>query len=147
MIYFFTGNPNTGKSTLGKLLTDFLKTERRNWRKSVFHIDENHITDIFPIQFDNPTHLTNYVLSIAKFIHLNECDVVVSSVSPDRLMRELFKSEINGGIVEIYLTRKDTSFDGYEPPLKNFIEVNTTKSSPTQSFSFIITELKRMGVL
>ena len=39
MIYFFTGKPNSGKTTLGKMSAEFLKTERRNWRKPVFYID------------------------------------------------------------------------------------------------------------
>ena len=39
MIYWFTGQPSSGKTTLGSKLHKFLETEKRNWRKSVFHID------------------------------------------------------------------------------------------------------------
>ena len=39
MIYWFTGQPSMGKTTLGNKLHKFLQTEKRNWRKSVFQID------------------------------------------------------------------------------------------------------------
>jgi tRNA uridine 5-carbamoylmethylation protein Kti12 len=53
MIYFFTGKPNSGKTTLGKMLAEFLKTERRNWRKPVFYIDESDIQLLFPPKTDD----------------------------------------------------------------------------------------------
>ena len=39
MIYWFTGQPGAGKTVLGTKLKEFLQTEKRNWRKDVFHID------------------------------------------------------------------------------------------------------------
>ena len=39
MIYWFTGQPSSGKTTLGTKLHRFLKTEKRNWRRDVFHLD------------------------------------------------------------------------------------------------------------
>ena len=33
MIYWFTGQPSSGKTTLGNKLYKFLKTEKRNWRE------------------------------------------------------------------------------------------------------------------
>ena len=39
MVYWFTGQPGAGKTILGKKLHTFLKTEKRNWRQSVFHLD------------------------------------------------------------------------------------------------------------
>jgi adenylylsulfate kinase-like enzyme len=142
MIYFFTGKSKTGKSTLGKLLADFLRTERRNWRKSVFHIDENSITDIYPFKFRNNIELTNYIISFAKFIHLNDCDVVISSTSYNRESRELFKRELNDLLIEFYLYNiNNTDSNEYEPSTHPHIRIDTTKSTPIQSFSFIITEL------
>ena len=38
-IYWLTGQPAHGKTVLGKLLVELLKTEKRNWRKDVFHVD------------------------------------------------------------------------------------------------------------
>jgi len=36
MIYWFTGQPGSGKTVLATKLKDFLQTEKRNWRKDVF---------------------------------------------------------------------------------------------------------------
>ena len=36
MIYWFTGQPSSGKTTLGHKLYKFLQTEKRNWRKISF---------------------------------------------------------------------------------------------------------------
>ena len=38
MIYWFR-TTSSGKTTLGHKLYKFLQTEKRNWRKSVFHLD------------------------------------------------------------------------------------------------------------
>jgi len=39
MIYWFTGQPGAGKTIQATKLKEFLQTEKRNWRKDVFHID------------------------------------------------------------------------------------------------------------
>ena len=39
MVYWFTGQPGAGKTVLGSKLHEFLKSEKRNWRKDVFHLD------------------------------------------------------------------------------------------------------------
>ena len=46
MIYWFTGQPGAGKTVLGKKLHSFLKTEKRNWRKSVFHVDGDDLREL-----------------------------------------------------------------------------------------------------
>ena len=43
MIYLFTGQPGSGKTTLGKKLQIWLQTDKKNWRKSVFHIDGDQL--------------------------------------------------------------------------------------------------------
>lgn len=39
MIYWFTGQLGSDKTVLGKKLHKFLETEKRNYRKNVFHLD------------------------------------------------------------------------------------------------------------
>ena len=46
MIYWFTGQPGAGKTTLGKKLHSFLKTEKRNWRRDVFHLDGDDLREL-----------------------------------------------------------------------------------------------------
>jgi len=52
MIYWFTGQPGAGKTIQATKLKDLLQTEKRNWRKDVFHIDgddlrEGNIVEIY----------------------------------------------------------------------------------------------------
>jgi tetratricopeptide (TPR) repeat protein len=49
-IYLFTGQPGSGKTTLGKKLQIWLQTDKKNWRKSVFHIDGDQLIELFPNQ-------------------------------------------------------------------------------------------------
>jgi adenylylsulfate kinase-like enzyme len=48
MIYLFTGQPGSGKTTLAKKLQMWLQTDKANWRKSVFHIDGDQLRELFP---------------------------------------------------------------------------------------------------
>ena len=46
MVYWFTGQPWGRKTTLGKKLHSFLKTEKRNWRRDVFHLDGDDLREL-----------------------------------------------------------------------------------------------------
>jgi len=48
MIYLFTGQPGSGKTTLAKKLQMWLQTDKINWRKSVFHIDGDLLRELLP---------------------------------------------------------------------------------------------------
>ena len=85
MIYWFTGQPSAGKTTLGTKLHRFLKTEKRNWRRDVFHIDGDNLREL-TINKDytdkgRETNIRNAQM-MAEYLHGNGCDVVVSLVSP-----------------------------------------------------------------
>ena len=45
-IYWFTGQPAHGKTVLGKKLVELLRTEKRNWRKNVFHLDGDDLREL-----------------------------------------------------------------------------------------------------
>jgi adenylylsulfate kinase-like enzyme len=46
MVYWFTGQPGAGKTVLGSKLHEFLKSEKRNWRKDVFHLDGDDLREL-----------------------------------------------------------------------------------------------------
>ena len=48
MVYWFTGQPGSGKTVLGKKLIEFLKTEKRNWRRTVLkmHLDGDDLREL-----------------------------------------------------------------------------------------------------
>lgn len=140
-IYWFTGQPGVGKDVLGKLLTDFLSTEKRNWRSKVFHIDSKYFDS--SIDFSTQTEMAQ---TISEFIQKSGCDVVVSLVSPSLDSREKFKSKMGDSIQEFYvISNKRENADmvvTYESPKNNFFEIDNSKPNPTNSFNKIIHCLK-----
>jgi adenylylsulfate kinase-like enzyme len=156
MIYWFTGQPAAGKTVLGKKLHKFLQTEKRNWRKSVFHVDGDHLREIYQnkdySEKGRRLNITN-AQALVEYLHICECDVVVSLVAPYLDLREYFKDKFGDDIVEIYVhTTQQRERDhfhvaNYEPPQINFIDVDTTKDSPDNSFSKLINHLTKLNKL
>lgn len=155
-IYWIIGQPASGKTTIGTKLYKFLQTEKRNWRRSVFHIDDNELRKL-----QNNTDYTERgrrknitdAQRLAEFLSDNECDVVVSLVTPYLDIREEFKDKCGSYITEIYLHNSDVrdgmefSVDNFEEPESNFIELNTTKDSVAKTFSKLIVNLTKLEKL
>ncbi len=107
MIYLFTGQPGSGKTTLAKKLQYWLQTDKKNWRKTVFHIDGDQLRELFPNKdYSKEGREKNIqkAFDIAKYLHSNGNDVVISLVSPYREMREQLKSDCK--VQEIYCHTK-----------------------------------------
>jgi adenylylsulfate kinase len=156
MIYWFTGQPGAGKTVLGKKLHKFLETEKRNWRKNVFHLDGDNLRDITNNKDYSEEGRKNNIRTaqtIVEYLHLNRCDVVVSLVAPFIELREELKDKIGPDMVEIFVhtteSRERDHFHvkDYEPPQVNFIDINTTKDSPDISFSKLINHLNKLKKL
>ena len=135
MIYLFTGQPGSGKTTLAKKLQFWLQTEKRNWRKSVFHIDGDQLRELFPntdYSKEGRYKNINKAFDIAKYLQSNDTDVVISLVSPYRELRDRFKSECK--VTEIYCHtkkmrgREDKFALDYEPPIEFFVDLDTSDS-------------------
>ncbi len=133
MIYLFTGQPGSGKTTLAKKLQYWLQTEKRNWRKSVFHIDGDQLRELFPNKdYSKEGREKNIqkAFDIAKYLHSNGNDVVISLVSPYREMREQLKSDCK--VQEIYCHtkkirgREDFFALDYERPTEFYIDLDTS---------------------
>ena len=141
MIYWFTGQPGSGKTVLATKLKDFLQTEKRNWRKDVFLIDFPHHSQLGEAQI------------ISTFLSENNCDVVVAMTDISKKSREEFKVLLGENIVEIYIhsnrkKNKDlTKVAGYEAPTENFFDLDTTSDNSTQSFTKLIHYLKESNKL
>lgn len=136
MIYLFTGQPGSGKTTLAKKLQMWLQTDKKNWRKSVFHIDGDQLRELFPnTDYSKEGRYKNITkaFDIAKYLDASGNDVVISLVSPYRELREKFKSECK--VQEIYCHtkkirgREDKFALDYEPPTEFFIDLDTSDSS------------------
>jgi adenylylsulfate kinase len=77
---------------------------------------------------------------LAKFLHHKGYTVIVSLVSPYRAQREEFKSEMGENLKEVYVhTSQDRGrnhfhVEGYEPPLENYYDCNTTDTTEYNTF-------------
>jgi adenylylsulfate kinase-like enzyme len=144
MIYLFTGQPGSGKTTLAKKLQYWLQTEKKNWRKSVFHIDGDQLRELFPNKdYSKEGRQKNIqkAFDIAKYLHSCGNDVVISLVSPYKEMREELKSECK--VQEIYCHtkkirgREDFFALDYEKPTEFYVDLDTS-ASPDDTFSKLI---------
>ena len=153
MIYWFTGQPGAGKTVLGSKLHEFLKSEKRNWRKDVFHLDGDDLRELTVNKDYTPKgreiNIRNAQM-ITEYTHKNGCDVVVSLVAPPRWLREEFKEKIGlENFQEFYVHCSDPRerdhfhSKNYEAPETEFMDVDTTKDNPLKSFSKIINYLTK----
>lgn len=144
MIYLFTGQPGSGKTTLGKKLQMWLQTDKANWRKSVFHIDGDQLRELFPnTDYSKEGRYKNIqkAFDIAKYLDNAGNDVVISLVSPYKELRDEFKSQCK--VQEIYCHtkkirgREDKFALDYEPPTEFFINLDTSEN-PDDTFKKLI---------
>ena len=144
MIYLFTGQPGSGKTTLAKKLQMWLQTDKKNWRKSVFHIDGDQLRELFPnTDYSKEGRVKNITkaFDIAKYLDNSGNDVVISLVSPYKELREKLKSECK--VQEIYCHtkkmrgREDKFALDYEPPTEYFVDLDTS-DNPDNTFNKLL---------
>jgi adenylylsulfate kinase-like enzyme len=151
-IYWLTGQPAHGKTVLGKLLVELLKTEKRNWRKDVFHVDGDDLRALtINKDYTEQGRINNIRRAqlLAEYLSSKGCDVVVSLVAPYEWLRQEFKERIGlDNFEEFYVhcseERERDHFHSkdYVSPQKDFFDVDTTKDNPKQSFTKIVSYLR-----
>jgi adenylylsulfate kinase len=142
MIIWLTGQPGSGKTTICKRIL---------WDKpGVFHIDGDELRSLFNNQKygrEGREENIKRAQDIAKFIHNQGYDVIVSLVAPYRELRENFKKEMGRNLVEFYVHTTDIRgrehfhTDEYEQPTENFTDINTTNIDVKESLNQIIEKL------
>jgi len=144
MIYWMTGQPGAGKTTLSKLLISYLETKNGN---KVFHIDGDNLRALtLNHDYSRNGRIQNIdgAQKIAHYLHNEGYDVVVSVVSPYEWQRNLLKNKLKSNILEIYVhteserERDHFKTDEYEPPTENFLDIDTTTDTPQLSLEKII---------
>ena len=153
-IYWFTGQPAHGKTVLGKKLVELLQTEKRNWRKDVFHVDGDDLRALtINKDYSEQGRINNIRRAqlLAEYLSSKGCDVVVSLVAPYEWLREELKERIGlDNFQEFYVhcstprERDHFHVKDYETPEVEFIDVDTTKDNPDKSFSKIINHLTKL---
>jgi adenylylsulfate kinase-like enzyme len=143
MIYWFTGQPGAGKTTLAQYMNKHVLTNG-------IHVDGDDIREIFNNKdYTEKGRLKNIELAqhLAHFLHNKGFNVSVSLVSPYREQREQFKQLLGDKLIEVYVYtsnirgREQYHVENYEAPLNNYIDIDTTDKTVEQSIAKIITSL------
>ena len=128
MIFWFTGQPGSGKTTLGRALLEKFD--------SALHVDGDDLRGlVHNVDSSEQGRISNIRMaqSIAMFLDNKEQDVVVSVVAPYRWLREEFKARHKVNEVYLHTTEKRGKekffVENYEPPQENFLDVDTTNVS------------------
>ena len=136
MIYWLTGQPGAGKTSLATWIM-------ASYPNKGVHIDGDDMRNCYQDKdYSKEGRMRNVekAQNIARFLHYKGSTVIVSFVSPYREQREEFKRIMGDDIIEIYVhTTQDRGYgavqlDDYEEPLENYIDCNTTDSSEYQTF-------------
>jgi adenylylsulfate kinase-like enzyme len=145
MIYWFTGQPGAGKTTLVKMLYTHLHPLHPTI------VDGDDIREIFNNKdYSEQGRRKNVELAqhLAHFIHNKGGVALVSLVSPYKDQRDSFKNLIgDNSIREVYVHtteergREQFFVSNYEAPTENFIDLDTTEDSEFQSYKKVIKEL------
>ena len=128
MIYWLTGQPGAGKTTLAKSIMELRYFN--NW----YHIDGDDIRELFNNKdYSKEGRMKNIQLAqhLAQYLHSKGQNVLVSLVSPYKEQRELFKVKLENAIKEVYVHtsevrgREQFFVEDYEPPTENYIDMCT----------------------
>ena len=129
MIYWFTGQPGHGKTTLAKAMLAHLKTQGTE----AFHVDGDDLRALTTnVDYSKEGREENIrrAQMIAQYLQSKGQTVVVSLVAPYRDLREDFKARAEVTEVFVHTSeirgREDKHAKDYEAPISNFIDVDTT---------------------
>jgi adenylylsulfate kinase len=143
MIYWFTGQPGAGKTVLANLL-------KKDKFGRAFRIDGDEMRELFANKdYSIKGRIANIdaAQKISHYLHNQNRIVIVSLVSPYLDQREEFKQILGDDIKEIYIhtsearERDHFHVKGYQPPLENYINIDTTNDTPEQSLKKILDEI------
>lgn len=142
MIYWFIGQPGSGKTTMARELKKYFDA---NKVPSV-HLDGDNLRVIFGGQYKTEHFTKEYRDSntrklqiFVEHIEKQGVNVVVSTVNSDRAIREELKSR-NKRVCEIYVynsgphVREERKYTDFEAPKFNFISIDTNGKSIEESF-------------
>ena len=128
MIYWITGQPGSGKTTLAKSIMEL------RYFSDWYHIDGDDIRELFDNKdYSKEGRMKNVLLAqqLAQYLHSKGKNVLVSLVSPYKEQREFFKEKLGNVIKEVYLYtsevrgREQFFVQDYEPPTENYIDMCT----------------------
>ena len=139
MIFWFTGQPGSGKTTLGKALLEKLE--------DAFHIDGDDLRGLSAnADYSEQGRISNIrtAQSIAMYLDNKDKDVVISVVAPYKWLRDEFKERHKVNEIYLHTTeirgREHFFAENYEAPRKDFLDIDTTDISVEECISKIMKE-------
>ena len=147
MIIWFTGQPNSGKTTLALELVHHLYELRKDVTAII--IDGDSLRKItHNVDYSKDCRRKNVQTAINLAINSDDSNdyTVVALVSPFRDLRELLKNNSKHTVKEIYLhssrLREGKMVEYYEPPLNNYLDIDTDKHTIEESIKLITHYIK-----
>lgn len=146
MIIWFTGQPGSGKSTLAKAVAKTL----RDCARRVVELDGEELRrQTGNTDYSDAGRILNVRTAQRRAVELAAGGfiVVASFVSPHRWLREELKAR--DLVLEVYLhTRRVSNRDhfhvpSYEPPLANYLSLDTLALTVEQCVESIVTALRQ----
>jgi adenylylsulfate kinase len=143
MIYWFTGQPGSGKTVLARYLHSYLKMKP-------FMIDGDEIRALFQNKdYSIKGRIANIdaAQKIAHYLHNQGKDVIVSLVSPYIDQREEFKKVMGFALTEILVRynvaeirrgKEEYHVMDFQKPNNDFIDIDTTTDTPAMSIQKIL---------
>ncbi len=139
MIFWFTGQPGSGKTTLGKALLEKIG--------NAFHVDGDDLRGLSAnVDYSEQGRINNIrtAQSIAMYLDNKGKNVVVSVVAPYKWLREEFKNRHNVNEIYVHTTeirgREHYFAEDYEKPEENFLDIDTTNTTVDECISEILKE-------
>ena len=141
MIYWFTGQPGHGKTTLAKAVLSHLASQGIE----AFHVDGDDLraltTNADYSRGGRENNIRRAQL-LAHYLQSKGHTVVVSLVAPYRDIREELKATAQVTEVYVHTTetrgREEKHASDYEAPLDNFIDIDTTGKSVEDSLQEVL---------
>ena len=141
MIYWFTGQPGHGKTTLAKAMLSHLASQGIG----AFHVDGDDLraltTNADYSRGGRENNIRRAQL-LAHYLQSKGQTVVVSLVAPYRDIREELKATAEVTEVYVHTTetrgREEKHASDYEAPLDNFIDIDTTGKSVEDSLQQVL---------
>ena len=141
MIYWFTGQPGHGKTTLAKAMLSHLASQGIE----AFHVDGDDLraltTNADYSRGGRENNIRRAQL-LAHYLQSKDQTVVVSLVAPYRDIREALKATAEVTEVYVHTTenrgREEKHASDYEAPLDNFIDIDTTGKSVEDSLQEVL---------
>lgn len=149
MIYWFTGQPGSGKTTLANAFKQYL-IDNKLHNGEIFMVDGDDLRELTTNKDYTITGRVTNVNTAQKIAHylLNQGQTaIVSVVAPYIDQREDFKHNLGDKVKEIYVHTTDERgrehffASAYKDPKSDFIELNTTNVTPEESLTQLVNSL------